>query len=34
VVDAGGELGIWTARVAKHSSPPAVLEVTVRFARQ
>ena len=33
VVDAGGELGIWTARVAKHSSPPAVVEVTVRFAR-
>jgi hypothetical protein len=33
VVDAGGELGIWTARVAKHSSPPAVMEVTVRFAR-
>jgi hypothetical protein len=32
-VDAGGELGIWTARVAKHSSPPAVTEVTVRFAR-
>jgi PASTA domain len=31
-VDAGGELGIWTARVAKHSSPPAVIEVTVRFA--
>ncbi len=33
-VDAGGELGIWTARVAKHSSPPAVMEVTVRFARR
>jgi hypothetical protein len=33
VVDVGGELGIWTARVAKHSSPPAVMEVTVRFAR-
>jgi hypothetical protein len=33
VVDAGGELGIWTAKVAKHSSPPAVMEVTVRFAR-
>jgi hypothetical protein len=33
VVDAGGELGIWTAWVAKHSSPPAVMEVTVRFAR-
>jgi PASTA domain-containing protein len=33
-VNAGGELGIWTARVAKHSSPPAVLEVTVRFARR
>jgi PASTA domain len=33
-VNAGGELGIWTARVAKHSSPPAVMEVTVRFARQ
>jgi hypothetical protein len=33
VVDAGGELGIWTARVVKHSSPPAVMEVTVRFAR-
>lgn len=33
VVNAGGELGIWTARVAKHSSPPAVMEVTVRFAR-
>jgi len=32
VVPAGGELGIWTARVAKHSSPPAVMEVTVRFA--
>jgi hypothetical protein len=32
-VDAGGELGIWTARVAKHSGPPAVMEVTVRFAR-
>jgi hypothetical protein len=31
-VSAGGELGIWTARVAKHSSPPAVIEVTVRFA--
>jgi len=34
VVDAGGELGIWTARIAKHSSPPAVIEVTVNFARQ
>ena len=33
-VDAGGELGVWTARVAKHSSPPAVVEVTVRFARR
>ena len=33
VVDAGGELGIWTAKVAKHSSPPAVMEVMVRFAR-
>jgi hypothetical protein len=33
VVDAGGELGIWTARIAKHSSPPAVIEVTVNFAR-
>jgi hypothetical protein len=32
-VNAEGELGIWTARVAKHSSPPAVMEVTVRFAR-
>jgi PASTA domain len=32
-VNAGGELGIWTARVAKHSSPPAVVEVTVSFAR-
>jgi hypothetical protein len=32
-VNAGGELGIWTARVAKHSSPLAVMEVTVRFAR-
>jgi len=32
-VNAGGELGIWTARVAKHASPPAVMEVTVRFAR-
>jgi hypothetical protein len=32
-VDAGGELGIWTVRVAKHSSPPAVIEVTVSFAR-
>ncbi|HET7518116.1 MAG TPA: hypothetical protein VFN05_10545 [Actinomycetes bacterium] len=32
-VRAGGELGIWTARVAKHSSPPAVVEVTVSFAR-
>ena len=32
-VNAGGELGIWTARVAKHSSPPAVMEMTVRFAR-
>jgi hypothetical protein len=32
-VNAGGELGIWTARVAKHSSPPAMMEVTVRFAR-
>ena len=31
VVDAGGELGIWTAKVAKHSWPPAVIEVTVRF---
>ena len=33
VVDAGGELGIWTVRVAKHSSPPAVMQVTVSFAR-
>jgi PASTA domain len=33
-VNAGGELGIWTARVAKHSSPPAVMEVTVRFAQR
>jgi PASTA domain len=33
VVDAGGELGIWTARIAKHSSPPVVIEVTVNFAR-
>jgi hypothetical protein len=32
-VNAGGELGIWTARVAKHSSPPVVVEVTVSFAR-
>jgi len=32
-VNAGAELGIWTARVAKHASPPAVMEVTVRFAR-
>jgi hypothetical protein len=32
-VNAGGELGIWTAKVAKHSSPPAVIEVTVRFNR-
>jgi hypothetical protein len=32
VVNAGGELGIWTAKVAKHSSPPAAIEVTVRFA--
>ena len=31
VVNAGGELGIWTAKVAKHSRPPAVIEVTVRF---
>jgi hypothetical protein len=31
VINAGGELGIWTARVAKHTSPPAVIEVTVRF---
>jgi hypothetical protein len=31
VVNAGGELGIWTAKVAKHSWPPAVIEVTVRF---
>jgi PASTA domain len=31
VVDAGGELGIWTAKVAKRSWPPAVIEVTVRF---
>jgi hypothetical protein len=31
VVDAGGELGIWTAKVAKHTSPPAVIEVTVSF---
>jgi hypothetical protein len=34
VVNAGGELGIWTARVAKYSSPPAVVEVTVRFAQR
>lgn len=33
-VNAGGELGIWTAKVAKHSSPPAVVEATVRFARR
>jgi hypothetical protein len=33
VVNAGGELGIWTARVAKHSPPPALVEVTVRFTR-
>ena len=33
LINAGGELGIWTAWVAKHSSPPAVMEVTVRFAR-
>jgi hypothetical protein len=32
VVDAGGELGIWTAKVAKQSWPPAVIEVTVKFA--
>ena len=32
VVPAGGELGIWTAKVAKHSWAPAVMEVTVRFA--
>jgi PASTA domain len=32
VVNAGGELGIWTAKVAKHSWPPAVIEVTVKFA--
>jgi PASTA domain len=32
-VNAGGELGLWTVRVSKHSSPPAVMEVTVRFAR-
>jgi hypothetical protein len=32
VVNAGGELGIWTAKIAKHSSPPAAIEVTVRFA--
>jgi PASTA domain len=31
-VPAGGELGIWTAKVAKHSWAPAVMEVTVRFA--
>jgi hypothetical protein len=31
VINAGGELGIWTAKVAKHTSPPAVIEVTVRF---
>lgn len=31
MVNAGGELGIWTAKVAKHSWPPAVIEVTVRF---
>jgi PASTA domain len=30
-VNAGGELGIWTAKIAKHSSPPAVIEVTVSF---
>jgi hypothetical protein len=30
-VNAGGELGIWTAKIAKHSSPPTVVEVTVRF---
>jgi hypothetical protein len=33
-VNAGGELGIWTARVAKHSSSPAVMEVTVKFAQR
>ena len=32
VVNAGGELGIWTAKVAKRSSPPALMEVTIRFA--
>jgi hypothetical protein len=31
-VNAGGKLGIWTAKVAKHSPPPAAIEVTVRFA--
>ena len=31
VINAGGELGIWTAKVAKHTSPPAVIEVTVSF---
>jgi hypothetical protein len=33
-LNAGGELGIWTARVAKYSSSPAVVEVTVRFAQR
>jgi hypothetical protein len=32
VVNAEGELGIWTAKVAKHSRSPAVIEVTVKFA--
>jgi PASTA domain len=32
VVNAGGELGLWTAKVAKHSWPPAVIEVTIKFA--
>jgi PASTA domain len=31
LINAGGELGIWTAKVAKHTSPPTVIEVTVSF---
>lgn len=31
-INAGGELGIWTARVAKHSSLPAAFEVSVTFS--
>jgi hypothetical protein len=34
VINAGGELGIWTAKIAKHSRPPAVIKVTVKFASQ